>query len=262
MPTAIDHLVVAVADPEAAAAELETRVRIAPGGGGEHPGAGTYNRVAFFSGGAYLELIGVADAGAAATVPVGRATLAALERGGGLATYALLDDELPQTVASLQANGSDIGPVTPGSRRRPDGDLVEWWTAMPPALGPDRPPFLVRHRYAGAEWGPEALANRRSFVHPIGSPVSLVRLDIATADPPALAAEYARVLGVEFWSVADLAVCSIGPHTIRLLPIREMALPATIVLGAAVDAPRTVDAFGIRFDVEPVEPVEPAEATS
>jgi len=255
-PTAIDHLVIAVADPEAAAAELADRVGLATTGGGTHPGAGTFNRVAFLADGAYLELIGVADPTAAAGVPVGRAVLAALERGGGLATYGLLDDAVETSVPALQANGSSIGPVTHGSRQRPDGDLVEWWTAMPPELGALRPPFLARHRYAGAEWGPEALAQRRGFVHPIGSPVVLHRLDLATPDPPALAADYQRTLGMDVWSVGDLAVCSVGQHTIRLVPIREMPVPAVVVIGAAVEEPRSIEAFGMRFDVEPVEPAE------
>jgi hypothetical protein len=258
-PTAIDHLVIAVADPEVAAAELADRVGLATTGGGTHPGAGTFNRVAFLADGAYLELIGVADPTAAAGVPVGRAVLAALERGGGLATYALLDDAVDASVPALQANGSSIGAVTHGSRQRPDGDLVEWWTAMPPQLGALRPPFLARHRYAGAEWGPEAMAQRRGFVHPIGSPAVLHRLDLATPDPPALAADYATTIGLEFWTVADLAVCSVGPHTIRLVPIREMPVPAVVVVGAAVEEPRSIEALGMRFDIEPSTPAAAAQ---
>jgi hypothetical protein len=86
-----------------------------------------------------------------------------------------------------------------------------------------------------------------------GAGRTLVRLDIATDDPPALAADYARTLGVEFWAVADLAVCTLGPHTIRLVPTREMPVPAVIVIGARVGEPRAVEAFGLRFDIEPVE---------
>lgn len=250
MPTAIDHLVIAVDNPEAAAAELAERVGIATSGAGRHPGAGTYNRVAFL-GAPYLELIGVDDEDLASRVPVGRATLSALAAGGGLATYALLDDALQTTAAALVADGSPLGPVTHGSRQRPDGDLVEWWTAMPPELGATNPPFLAEHRYAGAEWGADALAARAAYVHPIGSAASLIRLDIATDDPPALAADYASTLGLEFWSVADLAVCTLGPHVIRLVPTREMPVPAVVVLGARVDEPRTVEAFNMRFDIEP-----------
>jgi hypothetical protein len=53
--------------------------------------------------------------------------------------------------------------------------------------------------------------------------------------------------------VADLAVCTLGPHTIRLVPSREMEVPAAVVVGAGVESPRSVEALGMRFDVEPVE---------
>jgi catechol 2,3-dioxygenase-like lactoylglutathione lyase family enzyme len=254
----IDHLVIAVPDLDAAVAELTESLGLAFTAGGKHPGVGTVNRIAFL-GEPYLELIAVEDEELAPQGPIGRAALRALENGGGLATYALVDDALAVTVAELQANGSTIGPAEYGSRERPDGERAEWWTATLDRLGPDAPPFLIRHAYAGGEWSPSALEERRAFRHPLGSAVALERLDIATPDPPALAAEYFAQLGVEFWAVADLAVTTIGLHTIRLLPTHEMEVPAAVVLGAAVDAPRTVDALGVRFYVEPAG-VEPAEA--
>ncbi len=254
MVTGIDHLVIAVPDLEEAAAELEARVGLACTGGGRHEGAGTANRIAFLADGAYLELIAVEDREAAAGWPVGRATLETVDaHGSGLATYALLDDLLEATVPQLQANGSTVSAVQHGSRRRSDGERVEWWTAAPDGIGLDGVPFLIHHAYTGAEWGPEAMAARRAFSHPLGSPAVLLRLDIATADPPALAALYRRELGLEFWAVADLAVCTVGRHTIRLVPRREMEVPAIIVLGAAVDAPRSSTFLDLRLDVEPAE---------
>lgn len=248
----IDHLVIAVSDLEAASAELEQGLGLAFTAGGRHPGAGTQNRIAFL-GDPYLELIAVDDPAAARERPIGAAALRALETGGGLATYALLDDALEVTVAELRANGSAIGEATPGSRERPDGERVAWATATFERLGPDRPPFLIRHTATGAEWSHAALAERRAFRHPIGSTVALHRLDIATPDPPGLAAEYFAQLKLELWSVADLAVTTVGPHTIRLLPTHEMPVTAAVVLGADVPAPRTVDALGVRFLVEPAD---------
>ncbi len=256
MVTGIDHLVIAVRDLDEAAAQLTARVGLAVTGGGRHPGAGTVNRIAFLADGAYLELIAVEDREAAASWAVGLAALEALDaHGGGLATYALLDDGLDATVPELQANGSSIGPAQHGSRRRPDGEIVEWWTAVPERIGLDGVPFLIRHAYTGAEWGPQALATRRTFRHPIGSPAVLLRLDVATPDPPSLAARYHRELGLDFRVVADLAVCTLGGHTIRLLPRREMEVPATAVIGAAVDAPRPSNLLGLQIDVEPAEVV-------
>ena len=247
----IDHLVIACADPDAAAAELESALGLAASGGGRHVGRGTFNRIAWLADGSYLELIGVDDRDAALSQPVGASAVRALEeRGGGLATFALRDDDLEATAAALGAIGT-FGPVVHGSREREDGDVVEWWTSFPTAaLSLDSAPFLIEHAYTGAEWGLEALAERARFSHPIGSPVALVRLDIAAADPPLTAAAIHDQLGIDFWAVADLAVAAIGQHVLRVVPTREMSVPAVVTLAAHVESPRTAEILGLRFDVE------------
>jgi hypothetical protein len=244
----IDHLVVAVADPEAAAAELASRVGLACTGGGEHPGAGTSNRVAFLADGSYLELIGVDDPAAARANPVGAASLRALEAvGEGLATFALRDDDLEATLRTRP----ELGTRTHGSRQRPDGEVVEWWTAAPTERLSPTVPFLIEHSYAGAEWGPDAMRARAEQVHPIGSPVRLVRLDLAVDDPPLAAGELASTLGVPVQAVPDLAVVEVGAHVVRFLARRNMAVAAAVVLSAEVGTPVSVDLFGLRFLVEP-----------
>jgi hypothetical protein len=256
----IDHLVIACADPDAAAAELESALGITCAGGGRHAGRGTWNRIAWLADGSYLELIGVDDAELAARNPVGAAAARWLaEHGDGLATYALRVDDLEATAAGLRAAGSSIGSVTHGSRTRDDGELVEWWAAFPDEpLSPTAPPFLIEHAYAGAEWGQQAVAERAQFAHPIGSPVLLARLDLAASEPASVAADLHQALELDFWAVADLAVADAGPHVLRVVPRREMAVPAVITLGADVDAPRTANLFGIRFDVEHVDLPIPA----
>ncbi len=258
----IDHLVVVCADPDAAAAELEASLGLRATGGGRHAGMGTFNRIAWLADGTYLELIGVDDAEAAARVPVGAAALAVSATSGeGLATYALRDDELELTVAAMPEGAFD--PVRHGSRTRSDGEVVEWWTAMPRvALAADAVPFLIQHAYVGAEWGHDAMAERARFRHPLGSPVSLARLDLAAADPPSAAARFNEHLGIDVWAVADLAVAEVGPHVVRFVPRRGMSVPAVVTLAAEIDAPRTVELFGMRFDVERAElPVtEPSRA--
>jgi hypothetical protein len=251
----IDHLVIACVDPDTAALELEQSLGLRSTGGGIHPEHGTWNRIVWLSDASYLELIGVTDAERASRSPVGAAALAALdEHGGGLATYALLDDALQLTVGGLRAAGSSIGLPIHGSRLRDDGEVVEWWTAVPARpLVPSGPPFLIQHAYQGAEWGHSALADRARLVHPIGSPAILARLDIATTDPPSAAAVLHEELGIDLWTVADLAVADIGPHVLRLVPMREMAVPAVVTIGAHVESARTAELLGLRFDVERVE---------
>ena len=250
----IDHLVIACADPDEAAAELESTLGIVASGGGRHEGHGSRNRIAWLADGSYLELIGIDDASLAAQSPVGAAALRVLEdHGGGLATFALRTDDLEATAAGLRAGASTVGPVMPGSRARDDGEVVQWVTAVPEPPLSATVPFLIEHAYVGAEWGADALAERAAFRHPIGSPVILARLDLAAAEPAAAAAGLHDELGIDFWAVADLAVADVGPHVIRLVPRREMAVPAVIVLGAEMDAPRTAQLLGLRFDVERVE---------
>src|SRR5688500_3141679 len=55
----IDHLVIACAEPDQAAGELESALGLTAAGGGRHAGLGTFNRIAWLADGSYLELIGV-----------------------------------------------------------------------------------------------------------------------------------------------------------------------------------------------------------
>ncbi len=254
----IDHLVIACADPDAAATEVESALGLTAGSGGRHEGLGTFNRIVWLADGSYLELIGVDDRDAALRQPVGAAAVHALDaHGGGLATYALRDDELELTVGALPEG--TFGPVVHGGRTRPDGERVEWWTAFPSTpLAPDATPFLIQHAYTGAEWSHAALAQRAEFRHPLGSPVILARLDLASGEPPWVAATLHEQLGIDFWAVADLAVADIGLHVIRLVPRSEMAVPAVITLAAEIESPRTVELLGMRFDIERVELPVPA----
>jgi hypothetical protein len=255
----IDHLVIACSDPDAAAAALESELGLLATGGGRHAGRGSWNRIAWLADGSYLELIGIDDPELAARSPVGAAAIRALEKhGGGLATFALRVDDLEATASGLRAAGSSHGPVVHGSRMRDDGELVEWWTTTPDTpLGPTEP-FLIQHAFVGAEWGPEAVAERSRLVHPLGSPVLLTRLDLAASDPPALAADLHREVGIDFWAVADLAVADVGAHVTRLVPRREMPVPAVVILGADVQTPRTAEILGLRFGIEPVALPVPA----
>jgi catechol 2,3-dioxygenase-like lactoylglutathione lyase family enzyme len=247
MPSGIDHLVIAVPDLDAAAEKVTQQVGLAFTSGGRHAGLGTLNRIAFL-GDAYLELIAVDDETAANGWAIGAAAVRALRAGGGFATYGLVDEAIRSSVPRLQANGSRLGPVERYSRERPDGGRVEWLSAAPPMLGPDRPPFLIRHLDDGVEWGADAIGARRSFVHPLGSTVVLERLDLAVADPGAVAADCFRDVGIEFQAVASAAVTAAGRHVIRLL---AGAAEPTISIGAAVDSPRTIRLLGVRIEIQP-----------
>jgi hypothetical protein len=211
----IDHLVIAVRDPDAAAGRLEEGLGLAFTGGGRHEGAGTFNRLAFL-GDTYLELIGVYDRSlvrSSASFAVAQAALGLLDSGReGLAAYALATDDIEGDVRRLRAAGSPIGEPVAGSRTRPDGGVVRWTCAFP-ALGPEEAPFLIEHAYAGAEWGPEARAARAAFRHPVGGQVRLASLELPVPDAAAAAGRHVVTVGVRF-DANRRAV--IGSHEIRL----------------------------------------------
>ncbi len=233
MITGIDHLVVAVTSVEAAAEALEHELGLTVTGGGRHETMGTYNMLAFL-GDTYVELIGVFDAGLVRSSPrfaVAGAALAMLNSGHeGLATWALATDDAATEVARLRAAGSPIGEPVAGSRRRPDGELVSWITAFP-ALGPDRPPFLIEHEMTGAEWGADARAARAMFRHPVGGRARLSTLVLPATDAASVAEEYGSVLGIAFsegWRVAMGEACVV---------LREGASEPVVELAVAPGTP-------------------------
>jgi catechol 2,3-dioxygenase-like lactoylglutathione lyase family enzyme len=217
----IDHLVIAVPDPDAAAADLDAALGLAATGGGRHERAGTFNRLIFL-GDTYLELIGVWDRALASAHPIGAAALAALDAGApGLVTWAIATDDAHREVAALRAAGSTIGDAVPGERVRPDGGVVRWHVATAAPLAAHRPPFLIEHELAGPEWGGTARRSRATFVHPFGGEVRVVGLELAVASPAEVAADFVRTVGVGFGPAPGAQPgeleARVGDHSIRLV---------------------------------------------
>jgi hypothetical protein len=217
----IDHLVIAVPDPDGAAADLEAALGLAATGGGRHEHAGTFNRLIFL-GDAYLELIGVWDRALASAHPIGAAALAALDAGmPGLVTWAIATDGAGREVAALRAAGSAIGDALPGERIRQDGRVIRWQVATAAPLAADRPPFLIEHELAGPEWDDEARRARAAFIHPFGGRARVVGLELAVAHTAEVAADFARTVGVTFHPAPGVGPgdqeARVGDHSIRLV---------------------------------------------
>jgi hypothetical protein len=251
----IDHLVIAVDDPDAAAASLESELGLAATGGGRHV-VGTHNRLVFL-GDAYLELIGIWDRALAQAHPIGAAVVCALDADApGLVTFALATDGARREVMALRAAGSPISDVSTGSRERPDGEVVAWQCAFPPMLGPAEPPFLIEHEMSGPEWGEEARRARAAFVHSFGGTARLVGIEIVVPDPAATAATYASVVGVVVppgpGPVPGEREVRIGAHGVRLVPLpgddAAASEPVARVAIAGTAGERVLrDLFGVRF---------------
>ena len=197
----IDHLVIAVADPDGAALDLERHLGLEATGGGRHEALGTFNRLVWL-GDSYLELIGVSDRSLAERSWIGAPTVRTLEAGGGLATWAIASDALADDVARLRSTGADIGEPIPGERIRPDGTVVRWRLATPRHLGPADTPFLIEHDPTGAEWSTEDRIARAGHIHPIGGPIRLETLELPVDDLNAAIQRFTQGRGISLPAVA------------------------------------------------------------
>lgn len=249
----IDHLVIAVTDPDDAVAAFEAAIGPAPTGGGRHEALGTFNRVVWL-GDSYLEFIGVFDAALAARSWVGAPALRALEAGGGFATWAVATDHLDGDLAGLRAGGSSLGEARPGERQRPDGAVVRWRLAAADRLGPDEPPFLIEHDMSAAEWTPADRAERAAGAERLGGPLALDVLELYADDLNAASQRLLRAVGLRFRpSLAGGGArdASVGRQIVRLRPRRGGAGTPTIRLRAGSAEDRSVELYGCRWVVVP-----------
>jgi Glyoxalase-like domain len=108
-PVQIDHVLYVTADLDAAAARVEAELGVAAVAGGRHEGLGTHNRIVPL-GGAYLELLAIADPDEAASSDLGRAVHARIVKGGeGLVGWAVAVDDIRPVAARL---GTSITTIT------------------------------------------------------------------------------------------------------------------------------------------------------
>jgi Glyoxalase-like domain len=130
----IDHLILAVADLDAAAVELRARGGLATVPGGEHPAWGTRNAIVPL-GDAYLELVTVADAERARGSAFGRAVA---QGAGTLVGFAVQPADFD--AATARAGVDRVR----GRRVRPDGSELRWSMAGAEEALPRGLPFFLR----------------------------------------------------------------------------------------------------------------------
>ncbi len=249
----IDHLVIAVADPDEAAARLEETLGLAATGGGRHDALGTFNRMVWL-GDSYVELLGVFDRDLAGRSWIGAPALEALDRGGGLATWAIATDALSADLAARRAGGSELGDPIDGERRRADGALVRWRLAAPRHLGPGDPPFLIEHDGTAAEWTPAERAARRALAHPLGGPARLAMLELPVDDVGRTSLRFSRAVGLRFrpsLAGAGARDADVGGQALRLRRRRGGPGAAVVHLVAPVPEGRDAELLGCGWDVRP-----------
>jgi Glyoxalase-like domain len=247
----IDHVVIAVPDPDEAAWHVQEELGLLATGGGRHDAMGTHNRLVWL-GDSYLELIGVFDRSLAESSWIGLPAMRVLDGGGGLTTWAIATDELDIDLARLHAIGSILSEPVIGERRRPDGAVARWRFAAAPTLGPSEPPFLIEHDTTSAEWTRAERAERAEFRHPIGGLVWLEALELPVDDVNQTMMRFLRTAGLRFRPSligGGARESEVGAHAVRLRPAGHTPALPVINLAAGVGKARTVELLGCRWVV-------------
>ncbi|MFT3887569.1 MAG: VOC family protein [Arachnia sp.] len=181
IPTLLDHVVIAAPNLHGLVTWFAERTGITAAPGGAHP-TGTANAlVALTVDGArgphYIELIGPdpARAGEAPPSTFGIDGLSA----PSVQAYAVHPDDIEATVAAARERGFDPGDVSDLSRRKPDGELLEWRLTKGERLA--GVPFLI-------DWGTTLQPGLSDI--PAIELVSLVRVE---PDPEPLRARLAAL---------------------------------------------------------------------
>lgn len=146
---ALDHIVIAAKDPELAAKEFCQKHDVIAIPGGKHEDWGTYNYLAYFNNRCYIEWLGIYDETKAkkATNPLIPQLLKTFQTHGEVPyQIALRTNNLGRQVEHLKANAiAHIGPL-PGSRKKLDGEMLQWKMLFPKPKNEIFHPFII-------EWG-------------------------------------------------------------------------------------------------------------
>jgi len=122
--TVIDHLVVATPNLQHAVDDVASLLGVRPILGGQHPQWGTQNALLSLGARVYLEIMGPDGTGDRSLLsrPFGIDQLQSWK----LVTWVVRSADLRMIVSAAQSEGIELGRIQQGSRKRPDGTLLEW----------------------------------------------------------------------------------------------------------------------------------------
>jgi catechol 2,3-dioxygenase-like lactoylglutathione lyase family enzyme len=124
MPGVLDHILLGCRDLDAGIAFVERHTGVRAAFGGVHPGRGTRNALLSLGEKHYLEIIAPDPQQPNAPDTFGLRQLAAPR----LVTWAAHPGDLDAFAKTLRAANLAFDGPTPGSRKRPDGQLLQWRT--------------------------------------------------------------------------------------------------------------------------------------
>jgi hypothetical protein len=120
----LDHLVYATPDLDLGITTIEKLLGVRATPGGQHPGLGTRNALVALGPSSYLEIIGPDPDQPA---PAGRRRFGIDElKAPRIVRWVAKSNDLETVAVTAARKGVKLGPVTPGSRRRPDGVVLAW----------------------------------------------------------------------------------------------------------------------------------------
>jgi len=183
--TAIDHLLLGVADLDRGMAWVERTMGVKAAVGGSHPGAGTRNALISLGGRQYLEIIAPDPMQPSYNFHIDVRTLSEPR----LITWAARTTDVNVIAKHAREADRQIFGPRDGSRARPDGKLLKWKTVGVVNKfgleGVEPMPFFI-------QWAPDSA--HPSQDSPKGC--ELEALDIAHPDPTGLAA-LLKQLGID-----------------------------------------------------------------
>src|ERR1700719_974657 len=183
VPTLLDHLLLGSPDLQAGIEFVEKHTGVRAAFGGVHPGRGTQNALLALGERRYLEIIAPDRAQPGVKNPIASNLHSLTEP--QLIGWAAHPGSVTAFAEKLRAAGIKFDGPTPGSRKRPDGLLLQWQTVMLADTNGGLLPFFI-------EWGPDS-------VHPSeDAPKGCTLLSFAAEapDPDKLAAEL-EALGLD-----------------------------------------------------------------
>lgn len=146
---ALDHIVVAAKDPEQSAKAFAVKHNVQTLQGGKHENWGTYNYLAYFANNCYMEWLGIYDKNKAmnAENPLVHQLITVLEKNQEVPfQFAFRTKNMNKHVKHFEKNAIPfIGPFD-GSRRKPNGSMLEWKMLFPMTDKENFYPFII-------EWG-------------------------------------------------------------------------------------------------------------
>jgi hypothetical protein len=124
LPKVIDHILLGCSDLDHGIAFVEEQLGVRAAFGGVHPGRGTRNALLSLGERHYLEIIAPDPQQSHAPDNYGLKELT----GPGLVGWAAHPGDVSQLAARLRSANIPFDGPTPGSRKRPDGRLLQWQT--------------------------------------------------------------------------------------------------------------------------------------